>query len=165
MKRDIFDDIQLQPDPFEMPGGHTRRFTEKLDRSFHAEKRLWRIQRFALAASLAALLAISVITLNGIRNYRSSRVVMAGFTTELYETEIYLRAEIAQKMKHLASFESMNPEVMEDLHDIDRNFRKVKKEFEMNPGDERLISAILETYQTKIELLDQVIAKVEYYEN
>ena len=62
-------------------------------------------------------------------------------------------------MEILTSTCSIDKEVLKDIHEIDQSFEEVKKELIKNPNDDRLISAVIETYRIKLDLLDEIIQK------
>lgn len=165
MKEDIFSQLKENSSDLPLEEGHRLRFIKKLDHNFHLENRLWNLQRYLTVASVIIFLGISVLVLISIGDYQNSGPVFSSNSTELYETEMYLRAEIDSKLDVLAASQEVDPQVLNDIKKEDRDLKQIHFDLQKNPGDERLISAVLEAYQTKIEILDRIISQIKYYHN
>ena len=157
MQDDIFSGVNGHVPDEDIRTGHVERFNTKLNRLSNTRYRLRTIQRIAIAASVAAFLVLSTIVTINLNNFKTHKNVLYGISSELYETELYLTSEIDEKMAILTSYESFDKEILNDIKDIDKSFNEVRKELIRNPNDDRLISAVIETYRTKLDLLNEVI--------
>ncbi len=145
----------------DLPEGHNQRFLDKLDSSLHETKKSRLNIYLAVAASIVFLLSVSYIVLLSSNIFTPDNDLFAGMTPELYETEEYYKNEIIQKMEILSNQDAIDQDVMSDLKDIDKSFRNIKKDLRVNPGDERIISAVINTYQIKLDLLNEILDRIK----
>jgi len=160
MADDIFSGITI-PDE-EIPQGHFKRFSNKLDSLSRVRNNLKIIQRIAIAASVAAFLILSSIVALNLEDLKTQKTALYGISAELYETELYYTGAIEEKMEILTSSSTFDKEILNDIREIDKSFNEVRKELIRNPNDDRLISAVIETYRIKLDLLDEVLSKSAY---
>ena len=155
------DELKKQAMEDDLPAGHVKRFALRLGRELHLEKSLWKFQRLAIAASVIAFLGIGLVIYSSIEHFNQSGMIFSGLSPELYETEIYLQHEISQKLEYISTLQELNEDVLSDIQEIDESFGQIENDLKKNPRDERIISAVIETYQIKIELLDEIINKLQ----
>jgi hypothetical protein len=149
--------IHLMTEEDLMPG-HLQRFKKRLKAVIPIEQKLWSLQRSLTAASIAALIAGTLIFL-ALFNHSFSNPLLARSSSDLYETEIYMKDQIALKLEILSKSKKIDRELLKDLIKVDEPFKSMQKDLKKNPGDMRLIAAVLETYQAKIDFLDEVLEK------
>jgi len=159
MSGDNFSGINNAIPESDLPGGHLKRFEKKLNSTFVIGSRLWMYQRIAIAASVAAFIVLSTIVAINLGELKTQKTVLYSISSELYETELYLAGEIEEKMEILTASNSFDKAILDDIREIDKSFDEVKKELFRNPYDDRLISAVIETYRVKLDLLDEVLLK------
>lgn len=159
MPDDIFSGIKTSLPEDDLPEGHIKRFEKKLNSTTGIRLRLQVYQRIAIAASIAAFLLLATLLTVKFGELKTHKTILYSASSELYETELYLTGEINEKMEILTSTCSIDKEVLKDIHEIDQSFEEVKKELIKNPNDDRLISAVIETYRIKLDLLDEIIQK------
>ena len=147
----------LEEDP---PQGHLGRFSNKLGTSSDSA---WNtsINRYLLvAAAVVVLITIGFVALLTSDGIYSSKYLLANITPELYETEAYYQSEINQKLEILSEQNEVDKSIIIDLEEIDKSFENIRKDLDENPGDDRLISAVLNTYQIKLDLLNEILDRV-----
>lgn len=159
MSDDIFSEINTSLPEDDLPEGHIKRFENKLNTSSEIRTRLRTFQRYAIAASIAAFVLLSTFVAINMDVFKHRKSTLYNISSELYETELYFTGQIEEKMEILTSTESLDPSILEDIRDIDKTFDEIKTELFRNPYDERLISAVIETYRIKLDLLDEVLLK------
>jgi len=159
MPDDIFTQIMDSIPEEDLPLGHRLRFEKRLDVFSKTHYRLWAIQRVALAASLAAFLVLSVTVALNMEKLTTQKTVLFRISPDLYETELFLTGEIQEKMKLVRTMDSFDKEVLKDIREIDKSYAEVRSELIQNPNDDRIISAIIETYRMKLEILDEILSK------
>ena len=137
--------------------GHLQRFTQKLDSSSDASWRLTLNRYLLVAASVVVIITIGFIALLTTDNFSSGDYLLNNITPELYEAETYYLNEIDQRMEVLSLQNDVDETILTDLEEFDESFKTIKKDLDENPGDERLISAILNTYQMKLDLLNDIL--------
>ena len=155
--------IQNNKDSFEeeLPKGHFQRFENRRGTSSESSWSIKLNRYLVVAASVVVILTIGFVALLTRGNLSSSEYLLSNITPELYETEAYYQTEINQKMETLSEREKIDKSIFIDLMEMDESFETIKKDIEENPGDERLISAILNTYQMKMDLLDEILNRIE----
>lgn len=159
MSDDIFSGIKSSLPEDDPQEGHIKRFEKKLNSASEIRSRLQVYQRIAIAASIAAFLLLATILTVKFGELKTHKTVLYSASSELYETELYLTGEINEKMEILTSSGSLDKAVLEDIHEIDQSFEEVRKELIKNPNDDRLISAVIETYRIKLDLLNEILQK------
>ncbi len=159
MSDDIFSGINNAIPESDLPGGHLSRFEKRLNSTLAIRSRLRMFQRIAIAASVTAFILLSTIVTINLEDLKTRRTVLYSISSELYETELYLAGEIEEKMEILTTSNSFDKAILDDIREIDKSFDEVKKELFRNPYDDRLISAVIETYRVKLDLLDEVLLK------
>lgn len=120
------------------------------------------MKRLRVAAAVALLLTAGGVA--GAYLTKSSQSVksLADVSPEHAEMETYFTTQVDEKLAKLASYQQ-DGSVKNDLQELDRVYEQLKLELkEAPPGAEnKVIEAMIENYQTKIDILEQVLEKVE----
>jgi hypothetical protein len=167
--------IRSNPEKFDRDeplDGHFDRFEKKLDRlNFPMQKKHTGLLMLRIAA---AVLVISLITFGALMEFRTfskraDRVFAAEFP-ELNEAENYYTVQLNQyysKLERLGFNDDKNEkkQILNELSDMDRQVRVMKRDLIQNPDDERIVHAIINFYQTKLELMDMIISRTQEYNN
>ena len=144
----------------DLPQEHLERFENKL-RSVYDPSWSKTLNRYlAIAAVVVVIITIGYMVLLTSNVFYSSDYILSNITPELYETETYYQTEISQKLEILSDQKEVKKSIMKDLQEIDKSFETIKKDLDENPGDERLISAVLNTYQIKLDLLNEILDRI-----
>jgi len=142
----------------DLPDGHFERFEQKLNYAFPIVQKNRSIRIFIVAASIIFFISTLTIMLIKSRNSFPDKQIISKSNTEMFETEQFYLNAISEKINTLTKKQIMTSDLTIDLKEIDKNIWKLRKEIVQNPGDERLISAVINTYQIKADLLDDIIA-------
>jgi hypothetical protein len=159
MPDNLFTDLPNLWTDEELPAGHLKRFEKKLHERSGLSARLWTIQRIAIAASLAAFIVLSITVALNLQKFSARKAVLFGVSSELYESELFLKDEILKRMETIKASDNYDKQVLKDFDEIDESFSDVCAELQLNPNDDRLISAVIETYRMKLEALDELLEK------
>ena len=159
MSDELFSGINNSLPEEELPIGHTQRFERKLNTLHRSVRNLRIVQRIALAASVAALFILTLLVSFNLKDLKNQKNALQNISIEFQETEQYLTSEIDEKMDILTANNTLDKDMLSDIRDIDKSCTEIKKELINNPYDDRLISAVIETYQTKLDLLNEIISK------
>lgn len=164
---DFIQNNKEQIDSFDLPDGHLERFEKKLRKKNSKSKSYW----YSLAAAVLILLSLS-----GIIQYNQSqsrnivnteKIISLGDISPQYkEIEEFYRRDLYLK---ISEFDSLNchiePEqkamVNHELQQLDQVYISLQKELNQNRSDERIINAMINNYQYKIEFLDLVIEQIK----
>ena len=161
--RSLFDDLE----PYE---GHFERFRKKLNSK--AQKNIRSIVPYLLKAAVVTLL----ITLSSLwvfdnfivplgKNVRISRV-----SSEYKETEAYYMRQVELKENELNELDfSNNPEQLEmlqkELAEMDEVYSQLQKDLKKNSKDQRVINAMIDHYQTKLNVMSYIVNQLKEVQN
>jgi len=134
---------------------------KKLDKKEAKRIPLWRFIR--TTAAVFALLGIGAAM--GVYFSGSSNTVATTFGTispEHAEMEEYFEAEIEKRTKQLASF-NKDEFVYDDLVQLEDLLKDLEKELQetTKANNEHIIEAMIKNYQTRIDLLERVLKRVD----
>jgi len=141
--------------------GHEARFLKRLEKPVRKMPFRHVIQ---IAASVAIILASSVVLIR--RDDSGSRVPpdSAKAAATVSEAEIYYARQVDQKFDVIRSFSFDEEEeknvLLDELKDLDALHEQLLNDLEANPGDERVINALIRHYQIKLEVMDQIIIQL-----
>ena len=162
---DQFNSLEPQDD-------HYDRFADKLER-LNASRRTG---PWITLLKIAAVLVIGFVLLyTAIREFRSftndSRNSPAALSdpelneaVEFYATQLDVSYN---KIKNLRFNDDQNEkkQVLHELTEMDRQVQAMEQDLKQNPDDERVVHAIINFYQIKIELMDVIIARAQQSSN
>ncbi len=114
------------------------------------------------AASVILILGISVIIWLARNPQNGTNIYVFNENEELIETEQYYKALLHEKYSELdmlsAKSKNLNLwEVKKDLKEFDHDIRRLKKDWQLNPGDERIANTVISSYILHLETLEQII--------
>ncbi|UCG28575.1 MAG: hypothetical protein JSV24_04235 [Bacteroidales bacterium] len=161
-----------QFDGSEPEDGHFKRFSQKM------QNRNKRIMRFSPINILKAASVVLLITLSSLWIYdnilRSSetgrRMSLGDISPEYQEVEIYYTGLVKSKYNEIdqVSFPEDSTQKMilkRELSDMDSIYKSLEKELGINPTDERIIHAMIEHYQRKLEVMNHILDQLYQLEN
>ncbi len=134
---------------------------QHLDRQRPSARVVW-MKRLRVAAAVLVLLTAGGVGGAYLTNSNKTVGSLADVSPEHAEMERYFSSQVEEKLAKLASYKQ-DGIVKADIQELDEAYEQLKKELENAPdgADEKIIQAMVETYQTKINILEQVLEKVE----
>ena len=85
--------------------------------------------------------------------------------SEYFEAQVYYTSQIKEKYSEIDQLNSLDPERNEilftELKEMDKMFQALLKDLQTNPSDERVLSAMINHYQMKLEVMGQIINQLE----
>jgi len=160
--REIFD--AEEPDK-----GHFERFRNKLENQ-PVKVRLLRTW-LAIAVVIIVLLATNQIRIY-IQAIDSQSETLLANNNEYSEAEFYFASSTQEGIDKLKSFsekgiisEQEQAIIKNEMLEFQKTFKTLQKELKMNPEDERIINAIIETYQTRLNIINMIIDTLEEVNN
>ena len=168
----IFKELEGQFDTEEPMEGHQARFLDKLGTaqgtiSINTKKPTTWWKPLSIAASIVLLCALAI----GLPNLNpSTEQQLANISPEVSETRLYFTTLIEQQVSELEASstpqtEQMITEVLAQLKKLDENYLKLEQDL-IDGGDPNLIlSAMINNFQTRIALLQDVMNQIETIEN
>ncbi|HOU02622.1 MAG TPA: hypothetical protein PLL94_05620 [Bacteroidales bacterium] len=163
--RDFFEDGE----PSE---GHMERFNRKLEIRCQKMKPSRSIVPYLLKAAVVTLL-ITMSSLwtweHFIRSDRD-RMALGDVSPQYKEVENYYMHQVNLIESEIGTVEiTNNPEqkemLMNEIRSMDSVYVQLQKELRANPGDERIINAMIEHYQTKIEVMGFIVNQLKTIRN
>ena len=151
--------------------GHLQRFNEKLDQYHAATQESW-FERHNLFLKIAAatLIFLTVGTLiltdsfSWIRSLVSEQIVAAELPEEVKEVMQYYNVISDQKVEEIEELAVSEDEAqrvkalaMKELKSLEDARVELEKEYTKQPGNERIMNALLKNQQRKAEILDKII--------
>jgi hypothetical protein len=159
--RDFFEDGE----PSE---GHLERFNRKLEMRFHAGAVKRSIVPYLLKAAVVTLLVtLSCLwTWDHFLNPERSRMTLGDVSPQYREVENYYIHEVNMLESEISTINlSDDPEHKEmlktEMRSMDSVYVQLQKELKANPNDERIINAMIEHYQTKLEVATFILNQLK----
>jgi len=160
--RDSFD----EKEPLE---GHFDRFRKKMENRKPTRKvNLFMVGAAAAIAGLILTGSLSLIYNNSaLSNYNKNELSLSNISPELKEVESYYQSQINVRYNQINTLkEKSSPEVKAEINktfsDMDLGYYILKKDLSQSPKQERIVSAMIEQYQARIEMLDQILRTLQY---
>jgi hypothetical protein len=142
----------------EPPEGHFERFGEKLNQ-LRRRNRMRVIYRVSSIAAIGLLLIASSIFVYD--RYFDRKIVMMDLgdvSPEMQKVEYYYTSQIDNLAVGLDSLsvgsqEEIQKMMKDELSEMDSIHRELQKKLGGNPGDERVVNAMITYYRTKMEMM------------
>ncbi len=165
----LFENLNGSFDTEIPPIGHEKRFLNKLKEHQNVAqvKRISRWKPWAIAASILVLCTLSI----GLFNVKPTiNEQVAEISPEASKTEFYFASLIEEQVKQLKSestpeTQKIIADAMLQLKKLELNYSDLEKDL-LNGGNSKLIlSAMITNFQTRIDLLRDVLDQVETIKN
>ena len=166
----LFNELEGSFDIETPASGHRERFLEKLNTTgvvaLEPKKKSW-WKPLSIAASIALLCAVGIGFLNSSPTVEEQ---LAEISPEASQSQFYFASLIEQQVKDLESKSSPETEkLIEDtllqLNKLEINYSKLQQDL-LNGGNSKLIlSAMITNFQTRIDLLEDVMTKIDTINN
>lgn len=159
--RDSFD----EKEPLE---GHFDRFKQKME--FRKPVRKVNLFMVGAAAAIAGLILTGSLSLvynnSSLSKYSRNEISLSSISPELKEVESYYQGQINDRYDQINTLkENSSPEVkaeiVKTIVDMDKGYYTLQKDLSRSPKQERIVSAMIEQYQTRIEMLDQILRTLQ----
>ncbi len=153
----------------EEPGpGHEERFRSRLNTLHSTRRPGLKIVLFRIAAILVLGIVISYFAVKEFRliDNQINNIVLDKPNQELNEAEKFYTSQLNiyyNKIQQLAfnNDKAEKKKVLQELSAMDEQVQAMKYDLKQNPDDERVMSAIINFYQVKIEMMDVIIARAQ----
>jgi hypothetical protein len=163
--KDLFDDKE----PMD---GHLERFDWKLERKLHSHE----VKRSIVPYLLRAAVVTVLVTLSSLWAWdhfiRTNRggMTLGEVSSQYKEVENYYMYKVNLMEDELQSLDfSNNPEQKKildnELQSMDSVYVQLQKDLKANPNDDRIINAMIEHYQTKVDVLGYIVNQLKTIRN
>lgn len=155
--REMFDE-----DP---PRGHEERFRRKLSAAGRRSlpRRMMPYLRIAGVVLLFIISTMWVLEHTGVLSRRNTENKRA--FNEYQETEYYYTTRINTRLSSIEHMHFLGDSIQKkilyrEFSNMDSLYLDLQKELKMNPGDERLLRAMTEYYEIKLDVLNNIISQL-----
>jgi len=173
--KNIEDIIRSNKDFFEdaePSAGHLERFSRKLEKRFQVTS----IQRSIVPYLLKAAVVTLLITLSSLWTWDhfirtgSSRMTLGQVSPQYKEVENYYVHQVNLMEGEIVNVDlNNNPAqkalLLKEMKGMDSTYVSLQKELKANPNDERIINAMIEHYQTKLEVMSYIVNQLKTIRN
>jgi hypothetical protein len=162
--KDYFEDAE----PSE---GHLERFNRKLEKKFQVRTIKRSIVPYLLKAAVVTLLITlsSLWTWDHFIRTGSSRMTLGQVSPQYKEVENYYVHQVNMMEGEITNFDLNNSEqktmILKEIKSMDSTYVSLQKELKANPNDERIINAMIEHYQTKLEVMTYIVNQLKAIRN
>lgn len=151
MRDSLKEHIENVRDEFELyPFDGDKEWT-KLSKKIRPQNKrtaFWKLAR--IAACLAVILVCAIFFMKSGNNVNN----------DLVELERFYNGEINQKIT-LIKGQLDNSHILRDLEDMDAAFAELKADLKDNVDNQEVISAMMENYQLKLQILEEILSELE----
>ncbi|MDT0644396.1 DUF4179 domain-containing protein [Zunongwangia sp. F363] len=165
--KELFEDVNF--DFSEPAEGHRERFLEKLNSGNSSAKRksgvrgLW-APFIGIAASLALVLFLAGNIFNSGSFKKSGD--LASVSPEMKQTQEFYSTLIENELKEIQEVNSPETDAivkdaLKQMEKLDAEYEKLKKDLLKSGKDNRVIHAMINNFQQRIDLLNNVLTQIE----
>lgn len=163
---ELFAGQQGKWDSEEPTDGHELRFMDRLENNSSKQNGIfWRRVAISVAAAIALLSGIFLLTYSGAKNTETKEV--ATVSKEVRETQLYFTNIIRTEMAKIEREES-TPEtkkIVRDalyrMEDLEKDYKRLTKELTEKGEDKKIIHAMITNLQIRISFLEEVLIKID----
>jgi hypothetical protein len=152
--------------------GHLERFNWKLEKRLHGKATQRSIVPYLLRAAVVTVL----VTLSSLWAWDqfirtdNKGMALGDVSPQYREVENYYVHQVNMMEGELQNVDfGNNPEqkvmLQNELKSMDSTYVQLQKELKANPNDERIINAMIEHYQTKMEVLSYIVDQLKAIRN
>jgi hypothetical protein len=163
--KDFFEDA-------EPSDGHMERFNRKLEMRFPVNTVKRSIVPYLLKAAVVTLLVTlsSLWTWDHFIRTGSSRTTLGQVSPQYKEVENYYVHQVNLMEGEIVNVDLKNNPaqktmLMKEMKSMDSTYVSLQKELKANPNDERIINAMIEHYQTKLEVMSYIVNQLKTIRN
>jgi hypothetical protein len=156
----------------EPSNGHFERFNRKLEKRFQVSTPVRSIVPYLLRAAVVTLLVTlsSLWTWDHFIRTGSSRMTLSQVSPQYKEVEKYYVHQVNMMEGELVNVDFKNNPgqktmLLKEMNSMDSAYVSLQKELKANPNDERIINAMIEHYQTKVEIMTYIVNQLKTIRN
>ncbi|MBT8308123.1 MAG: hypothetical protein KJN85_14390 [Maribacter sp.] len=169
--KEVFKGLEGTFDLAEPEAGHKERFLEKLNKANQVvtlrkkKKNWWRPLSIAASVAVLCLVAIGVYTSRPTLDEQVAQI-----SPEVSNTQVYFASLIEDQVKQLENESSPEAQkiisdTMIQLKKLETNYKQLETDLINGGNDKLILSAMITNFQTRIDLLQDVINQIETIKN
>ncbi len=161
----LFERLDGQLDAVASPQGHQSRFMQKLNAQKPAtvdnSRNYWKP-----FLAIASIILVAFMVAGVFNNNQQLEDGLASVSPEMAETEAFFTTAINTELARLDAFESkiaskLVNDAMVQLSSLESEYASLKNDLIESGNDNRVIYAMIANFQSRIDLLEQVISTLE----
>ncbi|MBV1922492.1 MAG: hypothetical protein KUG68_00535 [Flavobacteriaceae bacterium] len=182
MKKNDFDTLFNKPegafDIEKTPTGHKARFLDKLNTANDANEdsivtnnqtNVFQLT-WKKALSVAAIVLVIFTASPLLFNQEETTADLASVSPEMEETQSFFTTSINKELQKLKSFNNPDAKLLvedalKQIEVLENQYEDLKTDLVESGNDKRVIYAMITNFQNRIELLEEVILKIEDIKN
>lgn len=145
--------------------GHLDRFSAKLKQENKPVRRLKFRHAIQIAASVAIIITSGIVIVKS--NKGGSKMAVVEVPEQYQETQNYYAQQVNYRYDEIESFEFTEEEekemLLKELQEMDEYYQELLVDLDANPGDERVIAALIKHYKMKMLVMDQIIEQLKQF--
>lgn len=151
--------------------GHFDRFQAKLEVHFYNYKRVRVLPYLLRAAAVAILVTLSSLwSWEHIFSPDSKKMTLSEVSAEYGEVEKFYVQQVNLMEDEIMAIPFNNDGqekemLMAELDNMDTMYEGLQKDLKANPNDERVINAMIEHYQKKVDVMIYILAQLKEVSN
>jgi len=146
------------------PEGHFERFERKLLGKTRKNLNYW----IGFLSGMAAVIVIGFLLFFYPGKEEANLMTLSNVSEQYAEVEFYYTRSITQQTRKLIEcsekYGSNDPSLkmmVDELEEYDRTYSQICKELQTTPNDQRVINAMINYYQTKLEIINRILNEIE----
>ncbi|CAL2080850.1 hypothetical protein [Tenacibaculum sp. 190524A02b] len=152
-------------DIHEPHSGHLDRFQRKLQNSQKKSSYPWKWM--SIAASIVLVVGFYLGTTIQPTNKKFS---LAGISPNMAETETFFISTIKQELKEIEKHRNIETEMLiehalDEIEELEEKFQAFSKELQNSDNKRIIIKSLINNYQQRLNILEQLLVKLEYQKN
>jgi hypothetical protein len=120
-----------------------------------------------VAASVAIILTSAILLVR--KDKSGDQVAKQEIPEAVLEADHYYASQVNARYNEIRGFDFDDPVekalLLNELKDLEDYHQQLMKDLEANPDDERVVSALIQHYQLKLEVMDQIITQLNQVKN
>jgi hypothetical protein len=152
--------------------GHFDRFNWKLEKRLHSHATKRSIVPYLLRAAVVTVLVTlsSLWTWDHFLRNNDKGMTLGQVSPQYKEVENYYVHQVNLMESEILNIDlKNNPEqkqmLVSEMKSMDSVYVQLQKELKVNPNDERIINAMIEHYQTKLEVMTYIVSQLKGIRN
>ena len=148
--------------------GHFERFEARLQKESKTVRRI----DFPSVLKVAAVVVFALLAVNQARIYffpeKKQTLSLSSISPEYREVEFYYTNSIQQSMNQWNAFrreglvsKQEQQMMQEEQQEFDQVYQKLLQDLKANPNDERVINALIEYYQSRMNVISIITNKLQ----
>lgn len=155
-------------DNAEPSSGHLKRFSKRLRQQEQRPVRKINFRHaLQIAASLAIILTSAIVI---VKTGKGGNKIAENQPVEVFqETTSFYARQVNERYDDIAAipFDSEKEQeiLLSELSEMDDYYKELLRELNANPGDERVMNALIQHYRIKLQVMDQIIEQLSQFNN